>query len=181
MLLGRPGETISVAGVAASAAAMLTSTVGYVLAARWRDDADPLAVTSWQLTAGGLVLLPVAVIAEGSPPTADPRVVLAFGYVTLVATALAFTLWFGGLRHLSAGTVGLLGLLNPLSGVLLGTLLAGEVLGTRQWCGLVLVVGGILLGRARTQPRRSKARQDKAQRTEALVTSGCGSSEEYVL
>ena len=155
MLLGGAGEKVSLPGVLASAAAMLTSTVGYVLSARWRDGADPLAMTSWQLTVGGLALLPLAVITEGAPPVAKPSVVLAFGYATLVATALAFALWFGGLRHLSAGTVGLLGLLNPLTGVLLGTLLAGEALGTRQWCGLALVIGGVLLGRQRAQPRRA--------------------------
>lgn len=161
MLLGGTGAAVSLSGVGASAAAMVTSSVGYVLSARWRDGADPLAVTSWQLTAGGLMLLPVAVLAEGAPPAPSMTVTLAFGYTSLVATALAFTLWFGGLRQLSAGTVGLLGLLNPLSGVLLGTLVADESLGQRQWCGLALVIGGILLGRPRTRPRPARAEHDE--------------------
>jgi probable blue pigment (indigoidine) exporter len=61
-----------------------------------------------------------------------------------VATALAFACWFGGLRHLDAGTVGLIGLLNPVTGVLLGTLLASETLGARQLAGIALVFAGIL-------------------------------------
>ncbi|MFE3501120.1 DMT family transporter [Kitasatospora sp. NPDC059146] len=138
-------------GLAASAGAMLVSCVGYVLAARWREGADPLAATAWQLTAGGLLLLPSAVLAEGAPPALSARTLLAFGYVTLVATALAFACWFAGLRHLPAGTVGLLGLLNPLAGVLLGTALDGDALGLRQGAGLVLVAAGILLGRPRTR------------------------------
>ena len=56
--------------------------------------------------------------------------------------------WFGGLRHLPAATVGLIGLLNPVTGVLLGTLLAGEVLAGRQLLGMALVLGAILVGRA---------------------------------
>ncbi|MFS8477675.1 MAG: DMT family transporter [Micromonosporaceae bacterium] len=64
----------------------------------------------------------------------------------LVATALAFAAWFTGLRHLSAGTVGLIGLLNPVTGVLLGTAIAGERLATHQVYGLALVFLGILLG-----------------------------------
>ncbi|MFF1791065.1 EamA family transporter [Kitasatospora sp. NPDC058243] len=147
------GGAVSGAGLAASAAAMLVSCVGYVLAARWREGADPLAVTSWQLTAGGLMLLPLAVAAEGAPPAMDARTLPAFGYVALVATALAFALWFAGLRHLPAGTVGLLGLLNPLAGVLLGAGLAGEGLGTRQVCGLALVLAGVLLGHPRGPAR----------------------------
>ncbi|MFD7450537.1 DMT family transporter [Kitasatospora sp. NPDC059827] len=149
-------------GLAASAGAMLVSCVGYVLAARWREGADPLAATAWQLTAGGLLLLPPAVLAEGAPPALSGRTLLAFGYVTLVATALAFACWFAGLRHLPAGTVGLLGLLNPLAGVLLGTALDGDALGLRQGAGLALVAAGILLGRPRTRAAAPDAAPDAA-------------------
>ncbi|MEU6967231.1 DMT family transporter [Kitasatospora aureofaciens] len=142
------GSALDRAGLAASAGAMLVSSVGYVLAARWREGADPLAATAWQLTAGGL-LLPLAAGAEGAPPPLHGPTLFAFGYVTLAATALAFACWFTGLRHLPAATVGLLGLLNPLTGVLLGTVLDGDELGPRQGLGLALVVVGILLGRPR--------------------------------
>jgi probable blue pigment (indigoidine) exporter len=133
-------------GVLASVAAMTMSSVGYVLAKRWSGQVDLLASTSWQLIAGGAMLLPIAVSVEGAPPALDGPAVLAFGYVTVVATALAFAAWFAGLRKLSAGTVGLIGLLNPVTGVLLGTTLASEVLTAQQTGGLVLVLSGILLG-----------------------------------
>ncbi|MGK4578702.1 EamA family transporter [Kitasatospora sp. HPMI-4] len=151
-LLGGSGP-VRPAGLFASAAAMLVSSVGYVLAARWREGADPLAATSWQLTCGGLVLLPAAALVEGPPPTPSVPVLLAFGYTTLVATALAFALWFAGLRHLPAGSVGLLGLLNPLAGVLLGVAVAGEKPGLRQTLGLALVLASVLLGRPRPPAR----------------------------
>ncbi|MBB4905240.1 EamA family transporter [Actinophytocola algeriensis] len=141
-------------GVLASVAAMVMSSCGYVLTKKWGDGVDVLSLTSWQLVAGGLVLLPVAVLVEGSPPVLDGPAVLGFGYVAVVATALAFAAWFAGLRHLDAGTVGLVGLLNPVTGVLLGTAVAGEVLSLRQVCGLLLVLVGIALGR----PVRAQAR-----------------------
>ncbi|WP_406146281.1 EamA family transporter [Streptomyces sp. NBC_01012] len=134
-------------GVAASVAAMLLSSLGYVLAKRWGGEVDVLASTAWQLTAGGLLLLPFACLFEGAPPRLDGPALLGFGYVSVVATALAFAAWFAGLRHLPAATVGLVGLLNPVTGVLLGTLIAGEVLTVRQFCGLVLVLAGVVLGR----------------------------------
>jgi probable blue pigment (indigoidine) exporter len=75
-----------------------------------------------------------------------------------VATALAFACWFAGLRRLPAATVGLLGLLNPLAGVLLGTALDGDAFGARQGAGLALVAAGILLGRPRpARPARPAA------------------------
>ncbi|MEU4508145.1 EamA family transporter [Nonomuraea wenchangensis] len=134
------------AGVAASVAAMVMSSLGAVLGKRWGAGASVLAMTSWQLIAGGLVLLPFAVAVEGPPPALTWPAVLGFAYVTVIATAVAFAAWFGGLRHLPAGTVGLVGLLNPVTGVLLGTLLAGESLTGRQAGGLVLAFLGIVLG-----------------------------------
>ncbi|MGV9267870.1 EamA family transporter [Kitasatospora sp. NPDC003701] len=154
MVLTRTGA-VSLPGLAASVAAMLVSSCGYVLAGRWRDGADVLASISWQLIAGGLVLLPVAALAEGAPPAPALPELLALGYVTVVATALAFAAWFAGLRHLPAGTVGLIGLLNPLTGVLLGTAVAGEELGPLQAGGLLLVLAGVVLGRPRPAERPS--------------------------
>jgi probable blue pigment (indigoidine) exporter len=147
-------------GVLASIAAMAMSSLGYVLAKRWSNEVDVLASTSWQLIVGGLTLLPVAVLVEGGPPTLDLPAVLAFGYVSVLGTAVAFVAWFSGLRHLPAGTVGLIGLLNPIAGVLLGTVLASEVLTARQLVGLVLVFGGILLGQHRSNARVDRPVRD---------------------
>ena len=118
VLTGATG--VNALGVLASASAMLMSSVGFILLKKWGGGTDLLALTSWQLLAGGLVLLPVAIVFEGPPPALTGAEAVGFGYLTLVATALAFAAWFAGLRHLSAGTVGLIGLLNPVTGVLLG-------------------------------------------------------------
>ncbi|MFJ2900716.1 EamA family transporter [Streptomyces sp. NPDC087218] len=147
-------------GVLASVTAMVTSSLGHVLAKRWSAEVDVLAATSWQLVAGGLVVLPLAVVREGAPPSLDVGAVLGFAYVTVVATAVAFVAWFTGLRHLPAAAVGLVGLLNPVTGVLLGTVVAGETLTPRQTCGLILVLLGIVLGQpaAATAAARLRSR-----------------------
>ncbi|MDT6988452.1 EamA family transporter [Streptomyces lusitanus] len=149
-------EGPSVPGVLAAVAAMLVSSFGHILTVRWSAGVNVLTSTAWQLTAGGLFLLPVAVAAEGTPPALSGPTTLAFGYVSLIATALAFTAWFTGLRHLPAATVGLIGLLNPVTGVLLGTVAAEEVLTAQQMGGLVLVVVGVVLGRPAKAGRRAK-------------------------
>ncbi len=140
-------EEVGALGVSASVAAMLASSFGHILTKRWSSGVDVLASTAWQLTAGGLLLLPVAVVVEGPPPALSVPALLAFAYVSLVATALAFTAWFAGLRHLPAGTVGLIGLLNPVTGVLLGVAIASEALTVQQLAGLAMVLGGVALGR----------------------------------
>lgn len=130
-------------GVAASVTAMVMSSFGFVLAKRWRSDAPVIATTAWQITAAGVMLLVVALLAEGAPPTLDAPAALGFVYVSFVATGAAYIAWFSGLKRLRAGTVGIIGLLNPVSGVALGAVLAGERLTPAQIAGIVLVLGGI--------------------------------------
>jgi probable blue pigment (indigoidine) exporter len=140
-------------GVLASLSALVLSSVGAVLNKKWGADVPVLAATAWQLLAGGLALLAAAAVSEGPPPTIGPRELAGFAYVCLVATALASVCWFAGLARLSAATVGIIGLLNPVTGVLLGTLAAGEQLSAYQAAGIVLVVAAIAVGRG--TPRRS--------------------------
>ena len=143
---------------------MVMSSFGYVLAKKWSADVDVFSLTSWQLIAGALVLVPVAVAVEGPPPVLGGPAIVGFGYVTVVATALAFAAWFAGLRHLSAGTVGLVGLLNPVTGVLLGTVIAGEALTVRQVCGLALVLVGVLLSQPVVAPLLAYIRATRTDR-----------------
>jgi probable blue pigment (indigoidine) exporter len=156
MLLTGSGP-VNPLGVLASVTAMLMSSVGFILAKRWIPPGGVLPATSWQLLAGGLLLIPVAVVWEGPPPALDAPALLGFGYVTVVATALAFAAWFTGLRRLPAATVGLIGLLNPVTGVLLGTAVAAETLSAQQIAGLLLTLLGILLGQSTVDIRRSSA------------------------
>jgi probable blue pigment (indigoidine) exporter len=144
LLVGGASGTIDPAGVAASAAALVMSSAGAVLSKRWSEGTPLVALTAWQLVLGGLVLLAVAVVAEGAPPAVDASGAAGFVFTALVATALANLCWFGGLTHLRAATVGVVGLLNPVTGVLLGALVAHETFTLEQVAGIVLVLSGIL-------------------------------------
>lgn len=146
VMLGVDLDGVDPWGVAASLGAMVASSIGFVLTARWGSDVPALRMTAWQLVAGSLVLLPAALIVEGPPPALTVESALGFAYVTLVATALAYVAWFAGLRHLAPGVVGVVGLLNPVTGVALGVLLAGETFGVPQAVGVGLVLAGIVLG-----------------------------------
>lgn len=155
LVVGAGTGTVDRRGVVASVAAMTMSSIGYVLTKRWREQAGSspvttLEVTAWQTAAGGVLLAVAALVSEGSPPALDVTGWVAVAFVSLVATALAMYCWFAGLARLSAGTVGIVGLLNPVTGVLLGALVAGEHLGAAQLAGIVLVLAGLLLGRQRS-------------------------------
>jgi len=144
LLVGGAAGSIDPAGVAASAAALLLSSAGAVLAKRWADGTPVVALTAWQLVMGGLVLVVVAVAVEGAPPAVDAGGAAGFVFTALVATALANLCWFAGLTKLRATTVGVVGLLNPVTGVLLGALVADETFTGEQLAGIALVLAGIL-------------------------------------
>jgi probable blue pigment (indigoidine) exporter len=137
---------LNVGGVLASLTAMAISSIGFVLTKRWAAGVDVLALSSWQLIAGAAILIPLAAVVEGAPPAIDGQSLLGFAYLSLIATALAYVAWFTGLKHLDAGRVGLIGLLNPITGVLMGLALAGESFTAQQIAGIVLAFAGILLG-----------------------------------
>ncbi|WP_434922840.1 DMT family transporter [Glutamicibacter sp. PAEs-4] len=145
---------IDIRGIISSLVAMLCSSAGFILTKRWSQGLPIVRVTAWQLVAGGAVLVPCALLVHGAPPQLGIQAAAGFGYVSLVATAAAYLAWFTGLRQLPATSVGLIGLLNPVTGVLLGTLLAAESLGLQSILGMALVLGGVLLGLANGSRRK---------------------------
>ena len=151
LMLSSGQGAVSGWGIAVSVTAMLMNAFGSVLAKKWTASGEVsiVAMTSWQLVLGGLMLLPVAAVSEGAPPELTLTSLLGFAYLTLAATAVATLVWFLGLSKLPAAEVGVIGLLNPVTGVVLGVLLAGEVFGIPQGIGVALVCAGILLSQRR--------------------------------
>lgn len=154
LLVLRAGFTVDPIGVAASLSAVLLFSLGIVLVKRWKPPVDMLTFTSWQLVAGGLAILPVALIVEGAPPAVDASAVAGYLYIGVVGTVIAYAVWFTGIGRLPATAVALVGLLNPVSGTVIGVALAGEPFGLVQVVGTSLVIAGIALGTVRRRPKQ---------------------------
>ncbi len=89
-------------GVVAALASTASMSTGTVLTKRWGrpDGVGPLALTGWQLTAGGLLIAPLALFVEGAPPALDGRATAGYLYLALANTAVAYWLWFRGIGRL---------------------------------------------------------------------------------
>jgi probable blue pigment (indigoidine) exporter len=158
LLVLRAGFVVDPLGVAASLAAVSMASLGFVLVKRWKSSVSLTTMAAWQLVGGGLLLLPVALLVEGAPPHLDRAAWAGFAYIGLVSTGLAYVVWFRGLRRLEAGAVAMIGLLNPVAGVVLGVLFAHESFGGVQLLGLALVLVGVLAAQPALQDRfRSRA------------------------
>ena len=155
-------------GLAAGLLAVVLSSVGFVLTRKWSPTDDVVTVTSWQLVAGGLVLLPIGLVVEGAPPALDLPAVGALVYLGLLGSGVAYVLWFRGLTVLGPTSASIIGLVNPVVGVLLGVLLLGEHFGPVHLVAMLLVVGSVLAAqepvrdRLARGPRRRRVPRDTA-------------------
>ncbi|WP_078940782.1 EamA family transporter [Streptomyces sp. XY152] len=135
-------------GVLAALASTASMSAGTVLTKRWGrpEGVGPLALTGWQLTAGGLLIAPVAVLAEGAPPALDAPAVGGYLYLALANTAIAYWLWFRGIGRLTATQVTFLGPLSPLTAAVIGWAALGETLTPLQLTGMALAFGATVAG-----------------------------------
>ncbi|CCH06848.1 EamA family transporter [Achromobacter xylosoxidans] len=144
LVLG-PKAALDPVGVAAGLASAASMALGTVLSRRWQPPVSALAFTSWQLTAGGALLLPVALLAEPALPPVTTLNVLGIAYLGLIGAALTYVIWFRGLARLEPAVVSSLGFLSPVSAVLLGWALLDQRLSAAQMAGMVIVVGSVWL------------------------------------
>jgi probable blue pigment (indigoidine) exporter len=144
LVLG-PAARLDAVGVAAGLAATAAMATGTILTKRWGRPAPLLVFTAWQLVAGGLLLLPVALLVEGLPPALPARSVAGFAYLGLVNTGLAYALWFRGIERLSAPQVTFLGLLSPVVAVVAGFLWLGQTLSLAQLAGVLVILASIVV------------------------------------
>jgi probable blue pigment (indigoidine) exporter len=147
------GARLDAWGVVAGLAGAASMALGLVLTRRWGRPAPALTTTAWQLTAGGLVLLPLALLVEGRPPALPPSAVAGYAYLCLVGSALAYTLWFRGLQRLPAASVSLLGQLSPVVAAALGWAVLQQRLTPVQLLGMAVALGGVVAGQGAGSPR----------------------------
>ncbi|WP_187414902.1 EamA family transporter [Nonomuraea sp. PA05] len=159
LLVLRADARLDALGVAAALGGAAVMAVGVVLSKRWQSPAPLLATTGWQLVAGGLLLVPVALVVEGAPPAGlSGANVAGYAYLSLVGAALAYALWFRGLRVLPATKVTFLGLLSPVVATMLGWVVLGQELTVAQGFGAVIVLGALVVAQVQPSRRREAAR-----------------------
>lgn len=146
LLVLRSPDGVTGVGLGAAVASVFCTASGAVLVKKWQPPVSGLTFVGWQLSWGGLMILPVALLVEGTPPHLTTTNVLGYVYVAVVASGLAYTCWFYGLARMPAAAVALIGLVNPVVATVLGVLFNSETFGPLQALGAALVLGGVVLG-----------------------------------
>ncbi|WP_051772481.1 EamA family transporter [Saccharothrix sp. NRRL B-16314] len=170
LLVLRADARLDAVGVAAALGGAVAMATGVVLSKRWTSPAPLLAVTGWQLVAGGVVLLPVTLLFEGLPPALTATNVGGFAYLGIIGGALTYALWFRGIRLLQATQVTFLGLLSPVVATLVGWLALDQGLTALQVLGAVVVLGALVVAQRQTTQRQTS--QGKTTQGEAVEQKG---------
>ncbi|MET7379250.1 EamA family transporter [Streptomyces sp. NPDC005526] len=151
LLVLQPHAGLDGVGVTAGLLGALSMASGIVLTKRWGrpDDVGLLTFTGWQLTVGGLVLVPVTLASEDMPDHLTWSNVGGFAYLGIVGALIAYVLWFRGLSRLPALAASFLSFASPLCATILGYLFLGESLRPLQLLGAAAVVGAVVLAQPR--------------------------------
>jgi drug/metabolite transporter, DME family len=149
LLVGRPGGGFSETAALASAGLALLSAAGFaavtLLGTSPVTGLDELTLNGFAFSLGGLALLPVAAALGGGlgfrPSLASAGLLAALG---TGPTAVAYTLYFRGLRRASASTAALLSLIEPLTAAVLAALVLGNRLSATGIAGAVMLLAAVV-------------------------------------
>jgi DME family drug/metabolite transporter len=146
LLVGTPSGARSplagvVLAVVAAAGFATVTLVGSVPVA----GLDELTATGYGFVLGAAVLLPVAAGTVGVGFTPGGTALGLLAVLGTGPTAVAYTLYFRGLRTVPAGTAAVLALLEPLTGAVLAALVLGDRLGATGVAGAVILGMAVIL------------------------------------
>ncbi len=147
LILG-PEAVLDPIGIAAGLGGAASMAAGTVLSRKWQPPVPPLTFAAWQLTAGGLLLLPLGLMLEPALPALTPLNFAGLAWLGLIGAGFTYWLWFRGLARLDPGSVSMLGMMSPLTAVVLGWLWLGQALTPLQMLGGLIVLAAVSIGQA---------------------------------
>jgi len=145
-----PALLANVGSDALAQLACVAASLSYALAAVWarrfrRIGVSPMAVTTGQLSAGAVMMLPLAMLVD--QPWTQPLPPLsawaAIAALAIFCTALGYVLYFRLIETAGATNALLVTLLVPPFAILFGSLFLDEVLAPQDFAGLALVALGL--------------------------------------
>jgi probable blue pigment (indigoidine) exporter len=145
LLVLTPRAALDSIGIAAGLAGAASMAVGNILTRKWQPPVSLLTFTAWQLTAGGILLLPVVLAFAPTLPAPTAINLAALAWLGLIGAALTYVLWFRGIARLDATVVSPLLFISPLTAVTLGWTFLDQTLSSVQIAGVGFVIGSIWL------------------------------------
>jgi len=148
LLVGFPsgsGKTVALGGAGMAVLAAAGFAAVTLLGARPVRGLDEATVTGFGFVLGGLALMPLAAATGGLSFRLAPAALGLLVALGTGPTAVAYTLYFRGLRTAAASTGAVLTLLEPLTGAILAAVLLGQRLSATGMAGAALIALAVIL------------------------------------
>lgn len=145
---GGLGPSVILCGIAVMALALATMTVRGA-----SSGGNVLMIVGLQMLVGAAILTLAALATETVTIHWNPRLIIAFGYTTLVPGLLATWVWFKLVNRIGAVRAATFHFLNPFFGVLIAAIMLHEHVGTGDVVGVAIIAGGILAVQLSKQAR----------------------------
>ena len=133
-------------GVVAVQTACAAWAVGSAYTRRHVMPADVLGAAAVQMLFGGLfMLLAGTILGEWPRLGFNLKTSLAFAYLTVPGSIIAFAAYSYCLRHMDVAVVSLYTYINPVIAVILGAIVLGEPLGWPMFVAGALIAAGVVV------------------------------------
>lgn len=159
LLLLTPEAKLDSLGIGAGLLGAASMAFGVVLSRKWQPAVTPLTFTAWQLTAGGLLMLPLSPFAPTQFATLTTENILGLAYLGIIGAAGTYVIWLRGIARLQPSSVSVLGLLSPLSATILGWMFLEETLNELQLLGASIALASVFAAQYALRPKSMNSQQ----------------------
>ena len=141
-ILLQPSGGAPAGGVALCVVSAAMWAVGSFASARLPMPANAFAATSWQMLAGGVIMLPFGLLDAGSISPSRSSV-LAWLYLVTIGSVVGYTAYTWLLTNAPLGMVSTYAYVNPVVAIILGVAFRHEHLTGRILIGAAVVVASV--------------------------------------
>jgi drug/metabolite transporter (DMT)-like permease len=139
----RGGLSADLLGVVAVVFAAVSWGFGSIIVNRRPLELDPVVVSSWQQLIGGIGFAVLAVSAGEPAPAPTTEAWIAWAYLVVFGSLLAYTSFVYALKLLPTTVVMTYAYVNPAIAVLLGWLILSEPITAYTLAGMALIIAGV--------------------------------------
>ena len=126
---------------------MLAHTMSSVLIKIFSKEHNPVMLSSFQFTLGGIVMIICGLVFGGKLPVVSVNGIFMLIYLALVSS-VAYSLWSVLLKYNPVSRISVFGFMNPVFGVILSAVLLGETeqaFSINALIALALICTGIII------------------------------------
>jgi drug/metabolite transporter (DMT)-like permease len=138
-VLAQPSGGAKTWGIALCVLSSLMWSAGSFLSSRLPMPRDPFAATTYEMLAGGVLMLPISLFTlHGFSPSTHS--IIGWVYLVIFGSIVGYTAYVWLLANAPLGMVSTYAYVNPVIAITLGVLFRGEHLTWRLLIGAVIVV-----------------------------------------